>query len=231
MASPLRFLSSPLAQLLFVTFAASVMSTWLFLWHYTTQKKRRLFQWHAILSTISVLLTFSAVAVQRARKLRRVHAWMMTGASVLMVAGFLFVFYSRDVRGKKHFTSTHSLVGLVSGILFLVQTAVSWIGELLRVLHRQKIALAHIVCGIAQVPVLLYLCYSGWEKTRKSTPESVTVLLFLTYVAIQALLMPYHAKGDSRLRRRPKQGQAGVREKLLIDSSCSVQNSDPSTAV
>jgi len=163
-----------------------------------------LFAWHPICMVLSFgIISIEAVrAIQRRRSASsnvQIHSGLNDVAIVLALIGFFAIYSRKDDLEKPHFTSWHSLAGLVALGGFLLnaahgllrtarviggtpgKTGLQWIWVSL--FHRVVGSLSHVVAAVALVSGL----YSGWGMSTLGPPVA-TVLSLLVVVGEVAIL-------------------------------------------
>lgn len=161
-----------------------------------------IFTWHVILCMFgfhvlmaeSIMVFYSGTTWAQAftqPQRRTIHWVMQVIGSICIIVGIGLEIYFRETKNKRHFSSPHSILGLVSLIL-LVLSMCNGVGSLYAVELRRRIKpiylkLSHHFIGLACFVLGMAAVVLGYDKriyTSNSTPEIQITLKVLTVVVI-----------------------------------------------
>lgn len=161
-----------------------------------------IFTWHVMLCVFgfhvlmaeSILAFYSSCswAVALTQPQRKTTHWVMqvVGAGSIIIGIALEIYY-RETKNKKHFSSPHSILGLVALIL-LVISMFNGLGSLYAVELRKRIKpmyikLSHHFIGLACFVIGMASLIIGYDKKifrNNSTPEMQVTLRAMTILVI-----------------------------------------------
>lgn len=117
----------------------------------------------------------------------KIHGWLMTIGTVAAVFGWYVIYSNKEASGKKHITTWHGLLGVIS----LLGTCSSAVGGFVGLhpdfglMTKSKwIRLIHRYDGIAMVVLAFVVCVMGWATVQKQ--EVMPVMLFGAPLALFA---------------------------------------------
>lgn len=141
-----------------------------------------LFSWHPTLMAIAMgVLMFEAITVfspsssliaswQRSTK-ANIHGFMMTASLFSAIAGFIIIYYNKEINNKDHFTSWHGTMGLATVVWVCVQCVGGALLKYNWLISSFKIRLADMklyhatsgLCAFTLVSVTLVMAlFSDW---------------------------------------------------------------------
>ncbi|XP_061179166.1 transmembrane reductase CYB561D2-like [Saccostrea echinata] len=141
-----------------------------------------LFSWHPTLMAVAMgLLMFEAITVfspsssliiswQRPTK-ANIHGYMMAASLFAAIAGFLVIYYNKQLNNKEHFTTWHGTMGFITLLWACVQTLGGLLLKYNWLIKSWKIRLVDMklyhatsgLCAFTLVSVTLVLAlFSDW---------------------------------------------------------------------
>jgi hypothetical protein len=151
------------------------------------------FFWHPLLMIVAyVPLALIAVLIKKIGGYgnTKTHGIIMFIATLFTAASFYVIWSNKNMYNKKHFTSTHSIAGLVGLVFFYVVQSVGFLG-----LHpdfgflrtNKNVRFAHKWAGKAAIVLGLVSLVFGFTKMDKSLVNQIIFsapLLVFTYYAL-----------------------------------------------
>jgi hypothetical protein len=147
------------------------------------------FSWHPLLMMLSLPLALNASLLKKVGGLvaTRWHGYMLSAATLLMMAGGYVSYAHKEAIGKAHYTSTHSWLGAAAmgGYLTSVIIATVTISPDYGLLKgNQSVRLAHKLGGKLNIAVACAAVFTG---VQKFVPDPMAQAAFGSLLALFAL--------------------------------------------